>query len=127
MTIGELINELKKCKPDSKVYYDFAGLMPTTINSWRGTYDEPALGWAGLKYLCNWGLDNPPTVENLLKELDLALQLSYTGWKGGVYFYTEDSPLHIDNYGEWTCTELSRVENTGSSVILHTIRYDVFN
>jgi hypothetical protein len=46
MTIGDVLNSLKHAKPDIAVRFDFGGVSPTKIDSWRGVYAEPALGFS---------------------------------------------------------------------------------
>ena len=49
-TINSLIKELKIFKLDSYVYFDFCECVPSCINSYRGIYTEPALGWRPTGY-----------------------------------------------------------------------------
>lgn len=119
MTIGEVIAALERApEPDVNVYFDFGGLRPTTVESWRGIYAEAALGF---------GESGPEsaTVASLLAELYKAIDgRKYMGWKGGEYRYSKRTPLHIDNQGEYSCTELMDVEVTNYRVILHTKKED---
>lgn len=118
MTIGELLRNLRMAKPDVSVRYDFCGMFPTTVDSSRGDYARPALGWA-----CPDDLDNYPTVADLIVELEKAVDgRLYHGYKGGEYVYTTGSQLCVDNWGQWTSTELRYVSVDDYEVILHTIR-----
>ena len=122
MTINELLNELKKAKQGATVVFDFCGCFPTVVDSWRGIYAEPAIGWGKLDYV---KFDKYPTVANVIAELEKAIGgRFYTGWKGGDFSYTGNSQLHVDNPGEYTITELARVEDCDWQVILHTVRED---
>lgn len=121
MTIGELKEILKTAKPDQNVYFDFCNCRPTTIDSWRGSYDEPALGWTPTGYSANAADEmKQTTVKELLDELDKGTSNCYSGWKGGDYHYDDYSPLHIDNSGDYTSTEIDRVEVDDFYVIIHT-------
>lgn len=127
MTIGQLISELKKAKPEAQVKFDFCGVMPTHVHSDRGIYEHAALGWAPSEYWFGRGglkLNDYPTVASLLKELQRAIDehVIFTGWKGGEYSYDEQTPLHVDNDGESNDTELQWVEDDDWRVILHTAR-----
>lgn len=123
MKIGELIQRLKMAeKQDAEVWFDFAGCVPTTVDSWRGIYAEPALGWKPTGYsVTPHDHGNSITVAMLIAELEGCIGREYTGWKGGEYTYTKGDTLHIDNPGDCTHTELSRVEDLGYAVILHTL------
>lgn len=114
MTIGQVIAELERAKPEATVRYSFASLHPTTVDSWRGIYSEPALGWEALR-------SDGPKVKDVIAELRKATDgRKYTGWKGGDYSYDLNDTLHIDNPGQWTSTELARIEDRDYCVVLHT-------
>jgi hypothetical protein len=106
LTIGGLIDILASVPEDAVVTYaPLHGLVPTYVDSWRGIYAEPALGWK----LVGW--DEPEvTAGALLATLRGALEDEFTGYKGGTYRYQRQDTLHIDNYGEWTQTEVRRIE-----------------
>lgn len=129
MTIGQVLAELRKAKPGASVKFDFCGLMPTRVHSDRGYYDHAALGWAASEYWAGRGglkYEDYPTVASLIKVLEDAIQphVTFSGWKGGEYSYDEDTPLHIDNYGESNQTELVSVEDCDWRVLLHTVSED---
>lgn len=120
MTIDDLLYDLRKAKTDAVVMFDFCNCAPTTVGSWRGIYAEPALGWIATGYSGN---GKQPTVADLIAELERAIDgREYTGWKGGEFSYNGRDTLHIDNAGDWTNTELVRVENDDWRVLLHTRR-----
>ena len=121
MQLGELIRILRAADTNSHVRYDFAGCVPTRVGSWRGVYSEPALGWIATGY-SGVGIHKNVTVGNLLMELEEALNTEHEGWKGGGFRYTEDSPLHIDNPGDWTSTEIDHVTVDGLELVIHTVR-----
>lgn len=102
LTIGGLISILEKVPPHSEVLYAPLGcVVPSTVASWCGIYAEPALGFKLSP--------RAVTAAELLEELRGSLNRSYTGWKGGTYYYGSEDPLHIDNPGECTNTEVARV------------------
>lgn len=117
MTIGEVLDKLSGVSDDIHVRFDFGGVAPTTINSWRGIYAEAAIGFSSGKYG-----DERSTVGALRKRLLDAIQpgTTYGGWKGGEYQYSKDTPLHVDNRGCYTNTELVRVQVQEWQVVLHT-------
>lgn len=113
MTLGQLRDALALANPIAGVRYDQFGLTPTRINSYRGYYDRPALGWTGEIYDMQVGM--------LLAEVDRVLTgMMFYGWKGGEYTYTRDSPVHVDNPGYATSTALFSVRDMGYVVLLRT-------
>jgi len=121
MIIGLLKENLKLAKEDFPVYFDFCNCVPTSIDSWRGIYAEPSLGWDTPAPYSGFG--RPLTVKQLLDELVKATSGEvYHGWKGGEYKYHDNHKLHIDNPGCSTDTVITYVEITGWCVILHTTR-----
>ncbi len=120
MTIKEILNALDEAKPELRVIFSFCRCIPTTVDSWRGSYSEPAIGWEPTGYSGNRPAIQYPTVETFKKELKDSLDKIYGGWKGGEYSYDEDSILHVDNSGDCTNTEITRVEIGDFEVILHT-------
>ena len=121
MTLGEIIRELERARPDLDVYFDFAQCVPDGIASWRGIYAEPALGWAATGYSGN-GRQKRPTVADVLAQLrePLEPQSHYEGWKGGSYSYSEGSPVHVDNPGDCTYTVIDRIDILEDRVVLRT-------
>jgi hypothetical protein len=117
MTIGEVLDALKKAKPDVYVRFDFGGVVPATVDSWRGIYSQAALGFEGGDYAAK-----PVTAAELTQRLEEAIApgAEFVGWKGGEYRYHRDTPLHIDNRGCCTNTELTRVQVDEWGVMLHT-------
>ncbi len=117
-TIGEVLDFLEnECKPDDYVWFDFAGFQPTTVESWRGIYAEPALGFEestmdGVK------------VQQLVKELeDVINGKTFYGWKGGEFSYGLYDTLHIDNCGKCTNTEIRDLTRLSwGCVIINTCR-----
>jgi len=121
ININELLAILRAApKPDGRVYLDFARCVPTSVESWRGIYAEPALGWKPGGY--SGSVKEYPTVASMIAELEMAIDgREYTAWKGGEYSYNGSETLHIDNPGDCTNTEIVRVEvKEWGEVILHT-------
>lgn len=46
LRLGDIIDALKAAKRDSRVEFDFGGLEPTGIQSYRGYYSDLALSYA---------------------------------------------------------------------------------
>lgn len=134
MTLGELIAKLEAIPPrdndeDKKtVHYDFECLVPTTLDSWRGAYDELALGWAYTGYAPEGCPDmnhkNQITVEELLKDLKSAVGKTFTGWKGGDFVMSKTTPIWIANPGNAGNTGITEVVDEGYKVTLMTGYYE---
>ena len=118
MTIKQVIEKLKTAKQDHRVYFSPLWCVPTTVDSWRGIYAEPALGWQPSGYSGN--VNEYPTAGSLIAELQKATDgKNYIGWKGGEYSYSGGDTLHIDNPGDCTNTEIKSIEVNDYQVIIH--------
>lgn len=120
MTLGDLIDALRACRPEARVRFDLGDVVPTTLDSWRGIYAELALGYdlgdrGGVR----------PTVASLLRQCEAAVGDAFAGYKGGEYTMDRDTPVHVDRYGDCTDTHLDRVEARGEhDVVLRTWQGD---
>lgn len=113
ISIRDLLALLRNEKQDTQVYLDTPGRpRPTTVQSWRGVYARPALGYSSRPEV-------NPTVADLIKELELATngQL-YEGWKGGEYSYDKNMLLHIANPGTSEDYVITGIRSNGWSVHL---------
>jgi hypothetical protein len=116
MTIGEVLDAIKHAKDDAIVRFDFGGVSPTKVDSWRGVYAEAAIGFTDGEYGAPYA-----TVKMFREELEAAIGgRTHSGWKGGDYSYSRRTPLHVDNRGNCSNTEIERVEVEEYQVILHT-------
>ena len=89
MKLGTLIKKMEECKNDKGyVSFDFGGAAPSELDSYRGYYDELALGYDG-----SYGADMSP--KNFYKTLTKAIGKIFTGWKGGEYKMDENTPVHV--------------------------------
>ncbi len=123
MNIKQVIEKLKQAPADHRVYFSPLRCVPTTVDSWRGIYAEPALGWEPSGYSGN--VKEYPTVASLIAELERAIDgRIYTGWKGGEYSYTENHTLHIDNPGDCTSTEIKEITVGEYQVVIHLEELD---
>ncbi len=118
MDIGKIKAKLRNAPQEAEVVFDFGGCSPTTVDSWRGIYAEPSIGWQKTY--------PRPTVADFLAELEEGTSgRTYYGWKGGEYSYTDSDTLHVDNPGEYTCTEITHITIHGEwQVMLHTEHQD---
>ena len=119
LTLGELIAGLEKVDLAAKVIYCFGGYYPTSsFNSYRGYYEQLALGWATYKF----DNDAPPelTAHALLELCRSVVGVTFQGWKGGDYTMGLHTPVWVDNVGECNSTMITGVEQEGDYVELLT-------
>lgn len=124
LTLGELIEQLENCgvKDDGELKYlcfDFGTAIPTILGSWRGSYDELAIGYELCGYDGN-GDYEATTVDLILKRLKEAIGKTYTGWKGGDFVMNEDTPIWVANSGSSGNTGIVGVLDLGWQVVLLT-------
>ena len=127
ITLGELINqldnlELKYNEENYKsVYFDFGTAIPTDLDSWRGSYDELALGYELTGYDRK---DNSAftdcKADKLLEKLKSAVGKTYYGWKGGDFIMNENTPIWVANSGNSGNTGVIGVLDEGWCIIILT-------
>lgn len=113
LTLGELILKLEAIADKTKqVHFAFEYAHPTQLDSWRGSYDELALGFS---------LEGQaPTVAALLEELKSAIGKTFEGYKGGQYVMGKNTPVWVANYGNTGNTGIVEVLEKDWTVILET-------
>jgi len=99
ITLGKLLELLKEKKKQGmkSVRLDHPELVPREIASYRGYYNQAALGFDCGYSAINDGKKN--SINSLIKEVNDAIGKTFTGWKGGEYVFTKDTPLWISNEG----------------------------
>lgn len=110
--LGVLIRQLSSCKPEAPVYFDFCDLVPDGIESYRGYYDQLAIGWKEAR--------EAPTVADVLAMLRGAVGKTFMGYKGGDFLMDEDTEVWVDNSGRATGTIITHVEDDDWCVYLRT-------
>lgn len=122
LTLGELIlkfepilEKQKERKEEAVVVYDFGYLFPTDIGSWRGSYSELALN-----YVASAGNESQKTVTEFIEMLKETVGKTLTGYKGGDFVMTKNTPVWVSNYGEACHTAIIDVVDNGYEVILIT-------
>jgi len=120
LTLGELIKKVKQAGvvdedgEPKMVYFDFGYIIPSFLHSWRGNYNELAISYdKGSK-----------TAGKLLEELEDCIGSVHTGWIGGDYTMTEDTPLWVANKGHSGGTVIIDVVNQGYQLIILTTYCD---
>jgi len=121
VTLGALIRALERSKfdPEGKsryVRFDFGGLVPASLNSYRGYYSELALGFEDPSER-----HGEPNVVELIEMLKGAIGKVYEGWKGGQYTMNEDTAIFVANRGDATDTGITGIYTSGEyQVVLLT-------
>lgn len=100
LTLGDLIDKLKTLPPEANIEFDFGSANITTLDSYRGYYDQLALGYDG-----EYGSEMM-TVGKLLKDCEEAIGKTYQGWKGGDYTMSRDTNIFVANSGCTSDTHL---------------------
>lgn len=101
-SVEGLIAALERCDKTARVTFDFCGVVPSCIASYRGHYDHLALGWA---------VDAPtPPVSEIVQLLRGAIGKRFDGWKGGTYLMGPATPVWVDRPGQCTSTAIVAVE-----------------
>lgn len=121
LTLRSLISQLDKLnEPDEKVYFDFGRMYPTEINSYRGYYEDLAIG-----YTEDYRKNEPQSVAEFLNQLNACLGRSFQGYKGGTYVAGEDSAIWVANWGDTTDTIITEVKVAYSGIFLLTANEEV--
>lgn len=123
LTLGEIILKVeaiiknkeeivKRCNNEPTVVFDFEHLHPNSIDSWRGSYEELALGFTDE--------GKEMTITEFLKMLKDTLGKTLTGYKGGDYLMSKHTPIWVANYGNAGNTAVIEVVDNEFEVILIT-------
>jgi len=112
LTIGELIAKLESCRLDDAVVFDFDNMHPTGIGSWRGAYEELAMGYDDKGEV--------GTVAIVLGWLTNAIGRTFEGYKGGSYIMGKRTPVWADNYGVGGHRGIIGVRENATGVVLLT-------
>lgn len=113
INLGQLIELVKICdREDAEVVFDFGYFHPTSLDSWRGAYYELALDYTekGTAMTRNY----------FLKLLNEAIGKEYSGYKGGEFTMSEETPVWVSNYGQSANTAVVGVKNGGYQIIIQT-------
>lgn len=114
ITLGQLIDALKTASPTGSVRFDWCDLHPAGLASYRGYYEDLAIG-----FMCEkW---TPiVTVSDFLLECQSAIGKTFEGYKGGDFEMDRDTVLWVANYGSSTGWAIVGVKVTEFGVTLKT-------
>ena len=118
LTLSELILKLEPIVKNQKdgeeatVRYDFEYLFPTSIDSWRGSYNELALNFETQ--------GEEMKVSEFLNMLKECIGKTFTGYKGGNFTMHKGTPIWVANYSHSGNTAVIDVVDNGYVVLLIT-------
>lgn len=110
MSLGELIVALRGYDPDFPVYFDFVHYRPNDIDSYRGYYEQIAIGYG----------HQDISVSELIKMCEKAIGQTFYGWKGGEFVMNSSTPLWVANPGESGGTAIVGIRQLDWRIILVT-------
>ncbi len=121
LNLGQLIDELKKHPGDAHVTFDFGGLAPDCLDSYRGYYEDLALGFSTKQMFG----EPEHTVKALLERLTRAAEGEvFHGWKGGEYKADRTKTLWVAQSGETGNTIITGVKSDGENVVVIETAYE---
>ena len=112
ITLGKLIQQLSRCNSDSYIRYDFGAFTPKGIDSYRGYYEQLALGFAEPSETAKVG--------EILALCKGAVGKTFWGYKGGTYRMNEGSYVWVANCGHSTDTGIKKVKMMGYQAVIVT-------
>jgi hypothetical protein len=103
LTLGALIDALASVStPDGyRVRYEFCGCVPDGLHSYRGYYEDLAIGFSDEK--------SAPKHDEVLTMLCETVGEVFMGYKGGKYRMSRESTLWVANYGNTSGTHIKAV------------------
>lgn len=109
ISLSDLAEQLEKCSEQATVLYwpTIIG-YPTSVDSYRGYYEDLALGHSS----------KLTTVKELVSNLKGAENQIFEGYKGGNYQMHSKSSVYVDNPGECSGIGITKVVDMGDSVYL---------
>lgn len=111
LKLGEIIQFLTQCNPEHTVCFDFCRMGLGFLNSSRGSYNELAMGFL---------VGSQRSVKNVLTECIACVDTTFTGYKGGEYRMGLETPVWVDNWGDWTATAIEGIVDTDFEIIFLT-------
>lgn len=119
MTLGQLIDALEAAPDRSqRITYELCGIVPTKLDSYRGYYDQLALGLDASRHA-------RLTVAELLEDAKAALTTTFHGYKGGTYRMNRETPLWAANYGDCWDTAIVGVRFDSYQATIETEKQEI--
>lgn len=121
-SLGQLIDELNNISADGDchVAFDFGYFRPVCFDSWRGSYEELSIEYT------DEGDYDAMKLKEFITKAEECIDKVFTGYKGGDFTMTRDTPLWVSKYGEANNTQVVGLhQETGAngraySVIIRT-------
>ena len=127
LTLGELLALLEKIPTEYgdkhdpvSIEFDFGSAYPTGFSSWRGSYAEVAINYELSGYDKSDGQFDHKDLKEFVAELRETIGKTFTGWKGGDFKMTADTPVWVANDGNVGNTGVVGVKSDGYTVVLQT-------
>lgn len=125
LTLGELLALLKDIPTEwgsdrepVTIDFDFGTAYPTGFSSWRGSYSEIAINYALSGYDAEQFAHTD--LKDFINWLEDAIGSTYTGWKGGDFIMTADTPVWVANDGNVGNTGVVGIRNDNYNVTILT-------
>lgn len=115
MKLGEIIDALKALPSDAHLQFDFGGLTPIGLCSYRGDYSDLAVQYSDGASGC--------TVGKALEIFESGVMKHFTGWKGGEFLMTRNTIVWVAQNGDTSGTVITKIERDNDRdwlVIIHT-------
>lgn len=120
MTLGQLIEQLEKMNPESGVICSTdTSMVFTTFDSYRGYYEDLALGYVAKDYYEEKKDGEIHTVKDFLEEAKSCLNKKFYGWKGGEFVMDADTPLWVANSGHTSNFIIGHIEESSNSCFVY--------
>ena len=103
LSLGDLIALLEATEQKDiggnfkTVWLDVPDMMPSSIASYRGSYDELAIGFTELRF--DGEANKFARVDNFIKTLKGAIGETFEGYKGGSNRMSSTTPLWVAQWG----------------------------
>ena len=115
LSLGDIIERceeiLKGREGECYVVFDFEYARPQSFDSWRGIYEELAIGF-------EFGGD--VKLSEFIESAKDAVGQTFSGYKGGEFTMTKDTPVWVANYGNSGGTAVVGVLDEGWQAVLLT-------
>lgn len=89
LKIGNILDQLKLCSQEAEVEFDFCGMTPKDLISYRGYYED----------LCITPDIEPITVAELVEKIEKTIGTETYGYKGGTYRVYPDTTVWVSRHG----------------------------
>lgn len=115
LNLGQFVEALAEFDPAKTIQFDFGYFAPSRIHSWRGVYEQVALGY---------DTSVETTVEFVRGLARGAIGQFFTGYKGGSYLMRPETRLWVSQHDEANHTGIVRVTEHGHHVIINTAWFE---